>query len=150
MFSRRIRNPRELATGILFSLIGMAAAMQARTYTIGSATDMGPGFFPETLALLLVALGVGIVARSFMKQGTEPSTEPRSVLPLVLIIFGVAGFALTIDGLGLAPAIIVLLGFACFQSALSRPREVFLAICALEALSIGLFIYAFKMPLNIF
>jgi predicted MFS family arabinose efflux permease len=150
MFSRRIRNPRELVTGILFALIGVAAAMQARTYTIGSATDMGPGFFPETLALLLMALGMGIVLRSIMKNGTEKPTEPRSLIPILLIICGVAGFALTIESLGLAPAIVVLLGFACFQSTLSRPREVLLAVCVLEALSIGLFIYAFKMPLNIF
>jgi hypothetical protein len=147
---QQLKNPRELCAGLLFAVIGVAAAIKSTDYDIGTATNMGPGYFPETLSLLLIALGLGSVVRGLLREATETSEDVRALMPLFLIILGVFGFAFTVDRYGLIPAIVVLVGCACFKHALVRPVEVLCVIGVLILFSVGLFVYGFAMPFNIF
>jgi hypothetical protein len=146
----QLENPKKFFAGLLFVVIGCFAAIKASDYTLGMATDMGPGYFPEALGLLLIALGIGIVANSFLTVSTLVTDQPRSLKPLLLILAGVVGFVATVDRFGLVPAIAILLACACFIHALNRPIEVFVEICVLIVFSVLLFIYGFSMPLNMF
>jgi hypothetical protein len=150
MVLQSLKNPKKFFAGLLFVAIGCFAAVEARNYDFGVATDMGPGYFPEALGLLLVIFGLGIIAQGMLAERVEATKQGRALAPLLLIIAGVAGFALTIDRLGLVCAIAILLACACFKHALKRPTEVFIEICVLIVFSAGLFIYGFSMPLNMF
>lgn len=61
---------RDYYGGALMILIGLGAAVQGATYDVGGLTQMGPGFFPVVLGVILVLLGLSIAgtARQPMKQ----------------------------------------------------------------------------------
>jgi len=59
-----IRNRKEFAAGVLFSSIRVCVAILARNHTFGTATSIGPGYFPFCLALVLIGLGVASIVRS--------------------------------------------------------------------------------------
>ena len=53
-----IRSHQDFASGILFIVAGAAFAFLARGYRMGTASSMGPGYFPFWLGMVLVLLGV--------------------------------------------------------------------------------------------
>jgi hypothetical protein len=48
---------RDLISGILAIIIGSIFAAVSLTYEIGTATNIGPGYYPLLLSMLLVVLG---------------------------------------------------------------------------------------------
>lgn len=58
----RFERQREYYAGALMTVIGVLAGYVATTYDIGSLRDMGPGFFPLVLSVLITGLGVAIAA----------------------------------------------------------------------------------------
>lgn len=53
---------REYYAGGLLVVIGLLAGYIATTYDLGRLDDLGPGFFPLVLCVLLVALGIATMA----------------------------------------------------------------------------------------
>ncbi len=49
-----IRNPKDFAACAIFTAAGLAAVLLGRQYSIGTATRMGPAYFPTTLDLVRV------------------------------------------------------------------------------------------------
>ena len=53
-----IKSQKDFVSGLMFTTTGAAFAWNSATaYTIGSASQMGPGYFPLVLGLVLVLLG---------------------------------------------------------------------------------------------
>jgi hypothetical protein len=65
---------RDYYGGALMVLIGLGAAIQGRTYSIGTLTQMGAGFFPVALGVVLIVLGALIA-------GNARRTAPEDGLP---------------------------------------------------------------------
>ena len=104
----RISKPKDAIAGSLFLAIGGAAWLGSQDFQIGTATRMGPGYFPQCLGLLLMLLGAASLLRALGTDPAEPA-EARALTPLLLILAGVIGFYLLIDRAGLVAAIFVLL-----------------------------------------
>lgn len=145
----RISKPKDAIAGSIFLAIGSAAWLGSHDFQIGTATRMGPGYFPQCLGMVLVVLGAVSVLRALGTGDAEPS-EARALTPLVLILAGVIGFYLLIDRAGLVAAIFVLIAFACARQWLSRPLEVLLIFVVLAGFSVAVFIDGFGMPFRAF
>ena len=52
-----------------YAVIGIAAIVVARGYTMGTSVRMGPGYFPTMLGALLALVGVVSMIRSFLHEG---------------------------------------------------------------------------------
>ncbi|MFM0116880.1 tripartite tricarboxylate transporter TctB family protein [Paraburkholderia nemoris] len=52
--------PLDYYAGTLMMVIGGATMVQARTYELGTLRDMGPGYFPFAIGVLMALTGVGI------------------------------------------------------------------------------------------
>jgi hypothetical protein len=63
-----IKNPKDFWTGIIYILFGGLAFWIAREYGFGSASRMGPGYFPTVLSSLLALFGVIALVRSFHEE----------------------------------------------------------------------------------
>ena len=61
--------------GLLIALVGIGAILQARQYTIGTLLDMGSGFFPLVLGVILVGCGITIALGSSVHE-EEPGSTP--------------------------------------------------------------------------
>lgn len=142
-----IGNARSVGAGALFLAFGGFVLLSARTYPMGTATEMGPGYFPTLLAGLLCALGVLAIV-----QGVRsPTTPPIGAWPWRqggFVIVGVLGFAALIDTHGLVPAVIVLVACGCYDRLLRRPLEVAIITLLLLALTYVVFIYAIELPID--
>lgn len=102
MFPQLTRNVRDLAAGLIF--IGLGAGFAAIAYVglpIGSATRMGPGYFPIVLGIVLAALGLVIGIRGIMSG----AASEFGVIPwrgVALTAAALLFFATTLNGLGIA------------------------------------------------
>lgn len=140
---------KDVIAGAFFVAVGGVAATLALRYGLGSIGSMGAGFFPFCLGVLAIVLGLISVVHGVVDTAAEP-IDGHGLLPLVLILSGVLAFALLVERAGLVAAIFGLLAFACAPTARTRPLEVLLTFAALALFSVGLFVYAFGMPLRAF
>lgn len=137
-------NPKDLAAGAIFVAIGAFFALNAWfSLAIGRAFAMGPGYFPIVLGVVLIALGVAIALTGIGKP-SRPFGDV-SWRGITLVSASIVFFALTVRGLGMAPA----LGGATVLAALSaRNAPLFaliLSLC-LTAFCVLVFVYALRLP----
>ena len=97
---------KDILAGSAFIGFGLAFAGIATTYEVGTTLEMGPGYFPLALGLLLAALGAAIIVKGFLAdEGLPVGRVPWRAVALLtaaLIFFGV-----TVRGLGLVPSLFV-------------------------------------------
>jgi hypothetical protein len=144
---------RDFYAGGLMILIGLGAALEGQHYNIGTMRQMGPGFFPVALGVILVLIGITIAGTS-LAGGAE---DGESVLPAkpdwrgwLCIIGGPLSFIILGKYGGLAPAT-----FACvFVSAMGDRsttwKSAFLLALGITVFGVALFVYILKVPFPIF
>ena len=141
----RIQNPQRFASGLIFLAIGTFGMIYGSRYRMGSATHMGPGYFPFVLSAIIALLGLASAVTSL-----APAHAPRPVvwhvIPLICILAGIAAFGLLVEHAGLVLAIAAVVVLGCYQRLLSRPWEVLVIGVVLIGMSVGLFIHGLGMP----
>jgi hypothetical protein len=143
----KFRAPKDFWSGVMFCSFAAVAIFAARGYSLGSAGRMGPGYFPLLLAGLLAALGAALIARSVVVRG-EPL--PRfHVLSLVLIAAAVYLFGVLIEPVGLVISLAVLTLMAALSGGQFRLMETLTLAAVLIVFSVGVFVYALGLPLNV-
>jgi hypothetical protein len=114
---------RDIWAGLLLVLLGGAALYQSRSYGIGTLAQMGPGFFPAVLGVLLLIAGVLIAATS--KDAAvliKPSAAAWRGGSLVLL--SVLAFVAAASHLGLLPATFSSVAIAGFADRRNSLRDV--------------------------
>jgi hypothetical protein len=140
-----IRAPKDFWSGIMFLAFAAVALLAARGYSLGTPGRMGPGYFPMLLGAVLGGLGLILVVRSFLIAG-EGLTRLH-LLPLAIIALGVCLFGAFIERLGLVISLIVVTMVTALASRESRPIEFAALALVLTAFSVGVFVYALRLPL---
>jgi Tripartite tricarboxylate transporter TctB family len=143
----RIRSPRDLWAGLLFVGIAALFIALASQYRFGEAHRMGPGYFPIMVGALLAILGAVVAARALLLEGPPlPRFNPR---PLLVTLLAVVLFGLTIESLGLAAAIAVLVMVSAFADRDVRPLQSIALAAALIAFSVAAFVWLLGLPLQV-
>jgi uncharacterized membrane protein len=102
------RDYRDIIAGGLMLAFGLFCALYAQDhYKLGSATRMGPGWFPMYLGYLLTIIGAVIMVPAFFRKGEQIEINYKAALVLSL---GVVLFAAAIKTIGLVPAILLQIG----------------------------------------
>ncbi|NDZ12634.1 hypothetical protein C7T35_20865 [Variovorax sp. WS11] len=57
----KIKSQKDFFAGLMFTVVGIAFAWGATTYSVGSGARMGPGYFPLMLGILLGILGIVVI-----------------------------------------------------------------------------------------
>ncbi len=102
----RPRDIPDFLTGAIFVAFGLFAISYAQDYTLGTARQMGPGYFPTVLGILLAVFGFVLVVRSFF--GRAVPLETFSWWPLAAVTGSIVAFGLTVREAGLVPALMLL------------------------------------------
>jgi hypothetical protein len=142
-----IRAPKDFWSGIMFLAFAAVALLAARGYSLGTPGRMGPGYFPMLLGAVLGGLGLILVARSFVIAGDRLSR--LHLLPLAIIALGVCLFGVFIERLGLVISLILVTVVTALASRESRPVEFAALALVLAAFSVGVFVYALRLPLPV-
>jgi hypothetical protein len=144
---RRIGNPNDFWAGLLFMSIGTAALVLSRSYAMGEAIRMGPGYFPRALGVLLLVFGAVLSLRA-IRATREPLSAWR-LRPLFIVLMSLAIFCLALKWLGLVVSGMVLIFVASLASSEFRWREALVSGAIQGAFAVVLFVYGLKIPLTV-
>ena len=102
-----VKSQQDFFSGLLFMAVGAAFAWSAGQYETGTASFMGPGYYPRLLGVLGVLVGAAVVIQSIVtKSEDDGRIGPWAWKQLVLIICANLFFGVAIGGLpsiGLPP-----------------------------------------------
>jgi hypothetical protein len=86
----RVRNQQDFGAALLFALLGFAGLWFGREYDVGTASDMGPGYFPLVLSWALIGFGFVIGLRALAVRG--PSVQRVGWRAVALVVGAVLVF----------------------------------------------------------
>lgn len=150
-----MRNEQDFFAGLLFIAFGGVFAAGAYAYPIGSASDMGPGYFPRLLGVLTVVLGIAVLAKSILGATVEDGrVGALAWKPLALILGANLLFGILIGGLpsvglppgGLILGVVVLVVVSSLASGEFVLREVLMLAAVL---TVGVYLVCVKL-LNLY
>jgi putative tricarboxylic transport membrane protein len=142
-----IRAPKDFWSGVMFLAFATVALFTARGYSLGTAGHMGPGYFPMLLGGVLAAIALILILRSLVIEGE--SVSAIAVVPLAIIVVGVCLFGLLIEWLGLLVSLAAVTAVTALASRESKPVEIVALALVLAAFSLGVFVYALRLPLPV-
>lgn len=140
---------KDLAGGAAVSIIGVFFLVTAtRQLDIGSAFQMGPGYFPMMLGGILALLGVLQIIRSFGRSTSTFGTVPWRAI--VLTCLGPIIFGLTIEGLGLVPSLALTVVAAALASDEVNIKRLTALTIAITVFCVLLFHFALSLSIPLF
>ncbi len=144
----RIRNPEDFGSAVLFSVLGCAGLWFGREYEVGTASDMGPGYFPNVLSGCLIIFGLVLGVRSLKMPG--PRIEPVVWRGVFFTLGSILAYALLIETAGLAPAIFAVTALAAMASHESKWKETLAMALGMAVFCVLIFIYALRQSMTVF
>jgi hypothetical protein len=140
---------RDFYAGALMILLGSVAVFVGPTYQLGTLMNMGPGFMPTALGVVLIILGIIMAGAA----ATTPEGEDEDILPnpdwrgwacilagpVVFIVLGTLG--------GLVPATFGCVFVAAFGDREATLRNSALLAAAVSVFSIAVFHYLLQVPI---
>ena len=139
---------KDTAFGLLCVALAAFGLIQGRRYPIGSSDEMGPGYFPLLLTVLLALLGFVVLANGLRVDGPEVGAIPlRALLATTLpIVF----FGLTLRGLGLVLSLTITVLATTFAMRSWNPVVALSTTLVLVVACVAIFVFALGLPLSLF
>lgn len=143
-----MRNPKDVFAGLIYIAFGVAAIVLARGYEMGSATRMGPAYFPTVLGGLLVLIGAISFFRGLIVPGAPLSRFAWR--PLAIIVGASVSFGFLLRPAGLVPAVLVLVIVGAMASRRFRAIPTLLLAAGLAVFSALVFVKGLGVPAPLF
>lgn len=149
-----IKNPQDFWCGLLFLALGALAIYWSRDYDMGSALQMGPGYFPTWLGGILMGFGVVIGGLAFRIEGDGSEglgLSEWALRPWLVLTAALAIFALMMEAdIGFVPSLIVLIiGCALAHKDVHWRETMVLSLCV-TAGAVAIFSFGLGMPYPLF
>ncbi len=144
----KIMNAKQFLSGLIFFAIGLAIVVEGRTYDLGTATQMGPGYFPMLLGGLLLILGAAAMVTG-ARSSVAVSIGRWPLVPLLFVSGAVLAFALLINAAGLLAAVFALIALSCYGRLRHHPIEALVIFVTLSGLTYGIFVYVLQLPIEL-
>jgi hypothetical protein len=137
--------------GALMFAIGVGAALQGRSYNLGTLSRMGPGYFPVALGTILALIGAAIFA---MAGVGAPPAEKKKLPPEWRAWFCICSsiVAFVIIGLygGLVPATFAIVFISALADRQNSVKNAVLLGATMVAVSVVVFWWALKIVFPLF
>lgn len=144
----RVRLTADFLTGLLFLALGIFVIIYGSRYPLGTASRMGPGYYPLLASCGLVLIGAILVARAQL-MGRQAAIDAVNLRPLLLVLLGTLAFGLLIERAGFLVASMALVVLTRFAERDLRLAETTILALFLTAFTTVIFWYALGMPLRL-
>lgn len=139
-----IKSPKDFWSGLMFVAFGLFFMVVARNYRMGTATSMGPGYFPTMLGGLMALLGGVIFFQSFVVRGQPVAA--MSFRPLFFIVLSLLLFGYLIEPIGTVFALALLIILSALAGHEFKLKEVLILSIALILFSALVFVKGLGLP----
>jgi hypothetical protein len=139
---------RALSGGVLLG-VGLIMLALAWGYPVGRLTQMGPGFIPRVIGLLICALAVAIIIVDIMAPRL-PKAGRMDWRGLALISASILIFAALVDVAGLVPSMFLAVAVSMFADTEARPLGVLIYASLATLGGWLLFLVALELPIPAF
>lgn len=133
--------------GALITACGGIFVYASSSYRLGTATMMGPGYFPMAVGAITIGLGFWIIGSAFLRSGALPELRVR---PLVAVASAIAAFGVCMAYLGLVPAIIGTVLVSALGDRTAKPFSTLVVALLMALASWLVFRVALGLPLPAF
>ena len=138
---------RDRIGGLLILTVGLATALQATDYAIGTLSRMGPGFFPLALGVILAVIGVVIFGTAKDAPDDTKSPEWRGWL---CICAGIAAFVVLGRYGGLMPATFAVVFISALGDRNNSAIVAALLAAGMTATCVIVFWWLLQIPFDLF
>jgi len=142
-----VRDQRDFAAGLFFLICGIAIFWMSRQYPSGTLLNMGPGFFPTALSIILILVGVAVLGRSLLVAGER--FPPLAFGVLALVVTPIAAFGWVVERAGLVLTTLALVALVRLAGGDRRPLEILILGLVLAAFMAVVFVYGLHLPFDI-
>ena len=112
----QVSNKQDFWAGVMFVAVGAVAAVGSLKYTMGTARDMGPGYFPFWLGVCLAVLGAIMALRSVSAAAPVSKLDPIDLKTVVILLGSVALAGVLLNMLGILLTILILVVLSSMAS----------------------------------
>ncbi len=141
----RVKFGQDMASGLLFIIIGLGAVWIGADYPMGTRQRPGTGVLPIILAWCLVGSGAILLVKGLLAG--DVSIGDWSWRPLLFVTLAVIAFGLCIDSLGLIITMIISLTLCAMGTPETRWPEFGVFLLVMLAIGFGTFIWLLGMPI---
>jgi hypothetical protein len=132
----------------MFVGVGIAFAVGATNYSMGTSARPGAGYFPLMLSAILALLGGIVLFKSLtIESANGDPVGSFAWKPLFIIIAAIVVFGLTLERLGMIITIPILILISSLAGSEFRLRDVIISAIILTIGSYLVFIYGLKLTI---
>jgi putative tricarboxylic transport membrane protein len=143
----RIRSGQDLATGLLFVVVGVGGLWLGADYPMGTAQRPGTGVLPYILSWCLIGTGALLWLKALLVDG--PAFTRWAWRPVIMVTLATIAFALMVDRYGLVAAMLASMTLAALGTPETRWGEYTIFALIMLAIGVGMFIYGLGMPIPV-
>ncbi len=139
---------RNLVFLLLFTGFSLLTGFETlRKLRLGTAAEMGPGYFPLVLSITLGMLTILAVVTAPIPDPDTPRQRLTPLRGVVMILGAPLVFSLCIENLGLVPAAFISVLFATQASVRAKPLESLLLSAGFTVFCVITFVWLLNLPL---
>jgi hypothetical protein len=139
-------NLHDILFGGFLMAVACAAMFVTRRLSVGTAAEMGPGYMPLAVALIILGFGVFLTGRGLI-AGNGESVEEVQIRPILAIFASVSVFALLAERVGLVLACLATILIAGLGGREFKLVESILFSIVLTACAALLFVRVLALPI---
>lgn len=145
----RPKSTQDLATGLMFLVVGVAGLIIGWNYPMGTAQRPDTGVLPRILSWCLIGTGGIIAVKAFLFDGEALDLKNWAWRPVIMIALAATSFALLVDSMGLFIAMAVSMTLAAAGTDETRWDEYILFAFTMIFIGVAMFIAALGMPIKV-
>ena len=139
---------RDAVSGLMFLAVAIYVSVSTLLgLDVGSLEQMGPGFFPLALGLILGVIGVLVLLSAKPNEDQQLPVNWRAVL---LIGAAPIAFGLTVRTLGLVPALLISVSMATLSSGRIKLPTALAVIVGVTIFCVAVFKFGIGIPYDLF
>lgn len=150
---KRVRRfHKDLWGGGLMMVLGVAVAIHATSFEVGTLSRMGPGYFPLALGVILTIAGAAIAAGGYRAQVEDagaPTLRPQWKA-WALICASIVAFVVFAEYAGLVPATFGIVFISALADRENTWKEATVLALALVIVCVVVFWWGLQVQLPLF